>query len=307
MQNPKKPAKPVLGSVKLRKQALSSNSDILVFSRNDKYIKNYELIAHDHLAVYQKEGKNPFMLDGVIQTLQNSTRELVQKYKSPNDIVFDAGVGMGELLGSFDDTENHGADISIEYLKHARNQNIHVIKSKLEDLPYENESFNLVTSTDVLEHVIDLHKASLNITRILKKGGHLILRVPFEEDLEPYYNDKNYEFVHLRNFSLSGLKLHFERIYGLKYCEHTLVCPSYRGRSMLKIQMVDEPGRISKVLKALPANTPGLKEFKKLLGCAPESIDQLIAHLYDNNNDVFKKLEALIAKPLELNVVFHKP
>jgi SAM-dependent methyltransferase len=47
-----------------------------------------------------------------------------------------------------------------------------------EALPFEDESFDVVLSTQVLEHLPDPRRALGEAVRVLKKGGRLILTVP---------------------------------------------------------------------------------------------------------------------------------
>ena len=47
-----------------------------------------------------------------------------------------------------------------------------------ESLPFEDESFDVVLSTQVLEHVPDPPRALAEAVRVLKRGGRLILTVP---------------------------------------------------------------------------------------------------------------------------------
>jgi len=70
-----------------------------------------------------------------------------------------------------------GVDPSLNSIQAAQK---HAIKSRLkidyrhgfaEDLPYEENSFDLVTCVDVLEHVVDLNKVLSEINRVLKPNG----------------------------------------------------------------------------------------------------------------------------------------
>jgi SAM-dependent methyltransferase len=48
----------------------------------------------------------------------------------------------------------------------------------IQSLTYENESFDLVTSTEVFEHVPDDLKGFREIHRVLKRNGHFVFTVP---------------------------------------------------------------------------------------------------------------------------------
>jgi SAM-dependent methyltransferase len=54
----------------------------------------------------------------------------------------------------------------------------------LDDCPYPDHSFDVVTMWDVFEHLIDPHAALQTIKRLLKPGGLFVLRVPQIESVD---------------------------------------------------------------------------------------------------------------------------
>ncbi|MFX8075194.1 class I SAM-dependent methyltransferase, partial [Acinetobacter baumannii] len=79
-----------------------------------------------------------------------------------------------------------GIDISLDYLRRAREAGISVCFSRIEDMPYKDGFFDAIVCTDVLEHVLDLNYCTAQILRVLRPGGVLILRVPHNDLLEVY-------------------------------------------------------------------------------------------------------------------------
>jgi SAM-dependent methyltransferase len=57
-----------------------------------------------------------------------------------------------------------------------------ILHEDLQDLSFEPDTFDLVLSTDVLEHVADPYRAHAEIHRVLRPGGHHVFTVPFVED-----------------------------------------------------------------------------------------------------------------------------
>lgn len=53
----------------------------------------------------------------------------------------------------------------------------------LENILFEDRSFDIVLTSDVMEHVRDYKKAHSEIHRILKKGGLYIFTIPYDETL----------------------------------------------------------------------------------------------------------------------------
>ncbi len=89
------------------------------------------------------------------------------------------------------------------------------VKADICDLPFEDNSFDLVFCNHVLEHIPDDKKAMSELYRVLKKGGTGIFQVPQDLERETTYED----------FSITSPEeraKHFGqydhvRVYGLDY------------------------------------------------------------------------------------------
>lgn len=63
------------------------------------------------------------------------------------------------------------------------------VKADILDLPFANETFDVVICNHVLEHIQDDAKAMIELYRVMKKGGWGILQVPMKSTLEKTYED----------------------------------------------------------------------------------------------------------------------
>lgn len=63
------------------------------------------------------------------------------------------------------------------------------VKADILDLPFDDESFDVVICNHVLEHIEDDKKAMSELYRVMKKGGWGILQVPMKNSLEKTYED----------------------------------------------------------------------------------------------------------------------
>lgn len=130
----------------------------------------------------------------------------------PKDVktIIDIGCGNGiitnELVKQWDVV---GLDFSEEALKYL---NCKIVKASATDIPLDNNSFDLVLCSEMLEHLIDedLKKAINEIKRLSKK--YLIITVPNNEFLEASYtlcprcNNKFHVWHHVQSFSENRLK-----------------------------------------------------------------------------------------------------
>jgi ubiquinone/menaquinone biosynthesis C-methylase UbiE len=95
--------------------------------------------------------------------------------------VLDVGCGTGLLLKIFSKKhEIKGVDYSEEAISFCRLRGLKsLIKASVNELPFENNSFDLITCMDVLYHKgIDIRKSLSEIYRVLKPGGIFAINIP---------------------------------------------------------------------------------------------------------------------------------
>lgn len=94
--------------------------------------------------------------------------------------VFEDGCGVGSYLSRLSSETNFvlGMDIEFERAREAKANNKRVLCGVGEHLPFPQNSFDLVLSHEVLEHVQDDREAVMEIVRTLKPGGRLVLFCP---------------------------------------------------------------------------------------------------------------------------------
>lgn len=96
--------------------------------------------------------------------------------------VLDNGCGVGEYLARLTQTARHAHGVEFDFGRaqaaRDRSKPADVICAQAESLPYEPNSFDLVLSHEVLEHVEDDRAAAREIVRVLKNGGRLLLFIP---------------------------------------------------------------------------------------------------------------------------------
>jgi len=125
--------------------------------------------------------------------------------------VCDVGVGKGMLLerlrarGARSVT---GIDLARPYLRRLSGRNgVRLVLADAERLPFRSE-FDVVVSSDVLEHVLNVGDFLVSVRNALRPGGRLVVRVPHMDTLTSYATQTGYRyrFVHLRSFDGTSLR-----------------------------------------------------------------------------------------------------
>lgn len=161
------------------------------------YFGNYDQIAADDL------GAPILDLHYVRQQAANLARYAGDV--SGKDVL-DLGCGQGYLTRALlENGARHvaAADISMAYLRRlAGVTGVTPVLVNAETLPFV-DAFDLLVSTDVMEHVLNLGSCLVSINRAVRMGGQAIIRVPYRESLLGYSSQAGckYEFVHLRTFN----------------------------------------------------------------------------------------------------------
>ncbi len=120
----------------------------------------------------------------------------------------DLGCGIGEFL-SYGDKESVGLDNNIFNINFLRDN--HLNGYHIEDdgiFPLNDNSFDVVISDQVLEHIVDPRKFISETKRILKKGGKIIIGVPCKRGFQIDPDHKIfYELDNLKDLFLSDTKI----------------------------------------------------------------------------------------------------
>ncbi|MCA1557144.1 MAG: class I SAM-dependent methyltransferase [Acidobacteria bacterium] len=99
--------------------------------------------------------------------------------------------------------EAHGIDVSTDALSFCRERGLDNVRhGAAEDLPYEDETFDLVTALDVVEHLDDDLAGLKEFRRVLRPDGRILLFVPAFMFLWGVQDDVSH---HRRRYTLPGL------------------------------------------------------------------------------------------------------
>lgn len=161
------------------------------------YLTNYDVIADEDLA-------SSIMNEEYVKYLAQQTAALLPDISGKN--VCDIGIGKGFLTNELiakGAMQVTAVDISLAFLtRMLATPNVKPVQANAENLPYESH-FDIVVSTDVLEHVLNVGSFLISVNRSLVIDGCFVVRVPNSESLLKYSPliGCKYRFVHLRAFN----------------------------------------------------------------------------------------------------------
>jgi len=162
-----------------------------------------EMQSHHYPILYQVEETHWWYV-GRRRIIQFLVEKICSTLNNPNPSILDVGCGTGanlKMLGAYGRAE--GVDISQQAVDFCRERGLDSVKlGAIEYLPYENDSFELVTALDVVEHLDDDDAGLREMRRVLRRDGRLLLFVPAFMFLWGVQDDVS---NHRRRYTLPGL------------------------------------------------------------------------------------------------------
>jgi len=188
-------------------------------------------------------------------------RDLVRRHMSGRESlrVLDAGCGTGGTLAALEGVgELWGCDISTEALGMCRLRGLdRLVQSSVEALDFDDASFDVVISCDVLEHVEDDAGAMRELARVLRPGGICVLTLPAYKWL---WSEHDEALGHLRRYVagevrklVEGAGLGMEKFTGAVALALPMIV-LYRMFTRLTRRKRDDAARTSLVLLPGPVN-----------------------------------------------------
>jgi len=138
-----------------------------------------------------------------------------------NGNFLDVGCGMGYfiLIMKYLGMNPYGVEPAKFDEDLSKQYNLSITRSTLQQAKYKSDFFDTITLNHVLEHVNDPSEIMIELNRILKPGGHLIIATPISDSLAFRIFGKYWSQIdtprHLFIFSTEVLKKYSEK-YGFK-------------------------------------------------------------------------------------------
>ncbi|HMQ03144.1 MAG TPA: class I SAM-dependent methyltransferase [Pyrinomonadaceae bacterium] len=171
--------------------------------------------------------------------LESFLKTIVQKFRTPHSAVriLDVGCGTGanlEMLSQFGSAE--GVDVSDEALDFCRKKGLTVQKGLAETLPYPDESFDITTALDVIEHLDDDVKGLREMHRVTKTGGYSLFFVPAFMWLWGVQDDiSNHRIRYTKKQIVERIEKAGFTVERATYANFTFFAPILGGRVFMKL------------------------------------------------------------------------
>lgn len=151
--------------------------------------------------------------------------------------ILDVGCGTGanlEMLAQFGSAE--GVDVSDDALEFCRKKGLTVQKGLAETLPYADETFDITTALDVVEHLDDDIAGLKEMHRVTKTGGYSLIFVPAFMWLWGVQDDiSNHRIRYTKKQIVERLEKAGFEVERATYANFTFFAPILGGRTLMRI------------------------------------------------------------------------
>jgi SAM-dependent methyltransferase len=172
-------------------------------------------------------------LTGIIDRL----RKGLAKAGTQNFRILDVGCGTGanlEMLAQFGAAE--GVDVSDDALEFCRKKGLTAQKGLAETLPYPDETFDVTTALDVIEHLDDDIAGLREMHRVTKTGGYSLIFVPAFMWLWGVQDDvSNHRIRYTKKQIVERLEKAGFKIERATYANFSFFAPILGGRVLMKL------------------------------------------------------------------------
>lgn len=169
----------------------------------------------------------------------DSVFNILDSYVTPS--ILDLGCGTGyniDYMKQAGYTNCLGLDFTFDALKYCKNRDIDdVVCADTIQIPFADNSFDVITSLDMIEHIEDDSSAIREMHRVLKPGGQLIIFTPAYQFLWGLQDEISH---HYRRYTAHELKKKTENqgfiIDRITYTNTLLFPVVFLGRMMMRLQ-----------------------------------------------------------------------
>lgn len=193
---------------------------------------------HTYAIMDEVEGSHWWFV-GRRAILESFLKQIIQDLKSgiQNPKILDVGCGTGaniQMLAQYGEAE--GVDVSDDALEFCRQKGLNAQKGLAETLPYADETFDITTALDVVEHLEDDIAGLKEMFRVTKRGGYSLIFVPAFMWLWGVQDDiSNHQIRYTKDQIVERLKAAGYSIERATYANWTFFGPILAGRTIMRL------------------------------------------------------------------------
>ena len=180
--------------------------------------ENFEIVYRNHYFSSSYTSHSQITAVDAVINVENDPIAIMGPYLKPETIICEIGCGRGALLMKMKRAgynKLYGIEPSPDCVDYVREHyGIDALVGTADNIPFDI-SFDVIISTHVLEHVLNLQEAVKNISRKLTGHGLVYVEVP---DLDEYDSQKGASpldyitiYEHINHFTISSLQCLFEQ------------------------------------------------------------------------------------------------
>jgi SAM-dependent methyltransferase len=197
-----------------------------------------EMQQHTYAIMDEVEGSHWWFV-GRRTILDSFLRQIAVRIGKPQSKtrILDVGCGTGanlEMLSHYGVSE--GVDVSDDALEFCRKKGLKVHKGLAESLPFADESFDMVTALDVVEHLDDDVAGLKEMCRVMSKDGKALMFVPAFMWLWGVQDDISHHRIrYTRKQIVERLEKAGFTVERATYANITFFPPILIGRALMKL------------------------------------------------------------------------
>ena len=197
-----------------------------------------EMQQHTYAIMDEVEGSHWWFV-GRRAILESFLNTICSKLKTQNSRlrILDVGCGTGaniQMLSQYGEAE--GVDVSDDALEFCRKKGLKVQKGLAEALPFDDETFDLTTALDVVEHLDDDIAGLKEMYRVTKRGGYSLIFVPAFMWLWGVQDDiSNHRIRYTKSQIVERLRIAGYTVERSTFANWTFFAPILAGRTIMKL------------------------------------------------------------------------
>lgn len=171
--------------------------DYLVKSKSSSFVFCSKIPTEEEILNHYNNYPIGYGADSAITIIRiNELLDEFEKFRKNNKML-DVGCGPGLFLieAKKRGWEVYGTEFTDKQLKYLKDKGINTLKGKLTNESFEDELFDVIISSEVIEHINNPVEEMQQFHRLLRKGGLVYITTPNFNAIERYLLNGAYEII----------------------------------------------------------------------------------------------------------------